>query len=532
MKNKLHTLIGFVALAALIPSMPLHAQGDYFDETLAISLFAFDDLAIPFTQNLKLEMNRPEKHPDNPVVRRGSDPNDPDSWAVQFYGSVLKVEGKYRMWYCANSVADRKDPNVGGSAAWQVAYAESDDGIHWTKPNLGLVEWRGNTDNNLVKMEPFMGTLNVKVIYDPQDPDPSRRYKMGAHVWWPKHEKRKVGMLAPYVSPDGLTWTYLGEVDPVDAEMPEAQTPLPPVHIEPVGGLFKWDGAYFTSGQNAVATARPYHGRVTRVFMSPDFENWHHPSAIGFVREQQQILLGPGRSREGEQIHEGNSVWVRNNLLIGICGLWHGGVEWDDVTIDLGLVYSHNAVHFYEPINEFTFIKRGDDGEWDQGGLLQGQGFENIGEQTLIYYGAWDPRHGGDPRGGVGLVTLPRDRFGHLSVSHKTKGKGDYQMLEVVSEFMTYPVELDGDGPHRFYVNADGLGDDATLKIELLTHTGKPIPAYAGENAAVVSRSGFQTPVRWDGQEAAIDLPDRIRVKVRFDGEQNTDLRFHAMYVR
>jgi hypothetical protein len=132
----------------------------------------------------------------------------------------------------------------------------------------------------------------------------------------------------------------------------------------------------------------------------------------------------------------------------------------------------------------------------------------------------------------VGLVTLPRDRFGHLSVSHKTKGKGDYQMLEVVSEFMTYPVELDGDGPHRFYVNADGLGDDATLKIELLTHTGKPIPAYAGENAAVVSRNGFQTPVRWDGQEAAIDLPDRIRVKVRFDGEQNTDLRFHAMYVR
>lgn len=526
-------LVIALLIFAVGPTASARADDEkYFDETQAISLFAFDDLAIPFTQNLKLEMNQPEKHPDNPVVKRGTDPEDLDSWAVQFYGSVIKVDGKYRMWYCANSIADRKDKSIPHSARWRVAYAESDDGITWTKPDLGLVEFRGSTDNNLVKMEPFLGTLNVKVIHDPEDPDPARRYKMGAHVWWPKHEERKVGMLAPYVSPDGLTWTYLGEVDPVDAEMPESQTPLPPVHIEPVGGLFIWDGTYYTSGQNAVATARPYHGRVTRVFISPDFENWHHASAMGYVREAQQILLGPGRSREGEQIHEGNSVWVRKNMLIGICGIWHGGVEWSDVTIDLGLVYSHNGVHFEEPLNEFTFIERGKDGEWDQGGLLQGQGFENIGDQTLIYYGAWDPRHGGDPRGGVGIATLPRDRFGTLSVSEKTKGKGDYQMLEIVSEFMTSPVELDADGAKRFFVNADGLGKDATLKIELLTHAGAPIPAYSGDNAAVVSDNGFQTPVLWNGEEAIADLPERIRVKVLFDGKKNTDIRFSAMYVR
>jgi len=519
------------AFAAAAATVHPAGAAELFDETKVTTLFAFDDLAIPFSQGLKLEMNRPQKHPANPVVKRGGK-GDPDSWAVQFYGSVIKIDGKYRMWYCTNSVEDRKDKSVPHSAAWRVAYAESDDGIHWTKPELGLVEYRGDKKNNLVKLDPALGVLNVKVIHDPEDPDPSRRYKMGAHVWWPKTEERRLGMLAPYVSPDGLTWTYLGEVDPVEGEMPEAQTPLPPLHIEPVGGLFKWDDTYYISGQNAIAAARPYHGRVTRVFISPDFKNWQHPSAIGYTREVQQVLLGPGRSREGEQIHEGNAVWPRHNMLVGICGIWHGGVEWSDVTIDLGLVYSHNGVHFEEPLNEFIFIERGKDGEWDQGGLLQGQGFENIGEQTLIYYGAWDPRHGGDPRGGVGIVTLPRDRFGYLAVSEKTKGKGDYQTAEIVSEFMTSPVELEGDGPHRFYINADGLGEDATLRVQLLAHNGAPLPEFSGDNAAIVRDSGFQVPVVFKGKAAASGLPDRVRVKVTFEGEKNKDIRFSAMYVR
>ena len=82
------------------------------------------------------------------------------------------------------------------------------------------------------------------------------------------------------------------------------------------------------------------------------------------------------------------------------------------ITIDLGFVVSNDGLNFREPAHEWTFLKRGEDGTWDQGGLLQGQGFENIGDQTFVYYGAWDPRKtGSSPRGGVGIGTLPRDRF-------------------------------------------------------------------------------------------------------------------------
>ncbi|MCA9023093.1 MAG: hypothetical protein KDA74_23250, partial [Planctomycetaceae bacterium] len=61
------------------------AHGRYFDETQATTLFAFDEVSLPFSQNLKLVMRSPERHPANPVVQRGG-AGTPDSWAVQFYG--------------------------------------------------------------------------------------------------------------------------------------------------------------------------------------------------------------------------------------------------------------------------------------------------------------------------------------------------------------------------------------------------------------------------------------------------------------
>ncbi len=504
---------------------------EYLDETKLTTLFAFDNVSIPFSQNLKLVMRSPERHSANPVLQRGG-PNDPDSWAVQFYGSVIREGDNFRLWYVAAG-EDRLDKSVPRSAPWRVAYAESQDGIHWTKPNLGLVEYRGNRNNNLVLMDPHIGTLNLKVLYEPDDPNPDRRYKMGAHVWFPKNDVR-LGTLAPYASRDGLRWKLLVDAKPVAAELQPADMVLPPLHFEPVGGLYKWDGLYYLSGQNAIASARPYHGRVVREFISPDFVNWSQASAVGFVRTQQHELLGPGRSREGEQNHEGVSVWNRGNVLLGVSGIWHGAKEWKDVTVDLGFVLSNDGVHFRQPSFEWAFLKRGEDGAWDQGGILQGQGFENVGEQTYLYYGAWDPRHwqGSPPRGGVGIATLPRDRFADFVVDETTLGDGNYQMANTVSEFITIAVDLKEKSPHRFYVNGAGLGDESQLKIEILNANIVPIPKYSGENAAIVNTSGFQTPVDWNGIGSIEDLPERVRFKVTFIGKKKTAIRFCAMYIK
>lgn len=502
---------------------------ELFDETTATTLFAFDNVTIPHSQNLRLEMRQPVKHAANPVLPRGK-VGEPDSWAVQFYGSIIREKGKFRLWYVA---VDDNTNDKDRYSRWRAAYAESDDGIKWVKPNLGLVEYKGSKNNNLIDIGPHpLGFVNLKVLAEPDDPNPEQRYKMSTHIYF--KYKSRLGSLAPFASADGLTWKLLIDATPEDAQLKIEDLVLPGIHFEPCGGLYKWDGMYYISGQNAMNATRPYQGRVTRMFHSPDFVNWSHTSSIGFIRLPQHKVLGPGRSLEGPQTHEGISVWNRRNILLGVVGLWHGAKEWKDITIDLGFVVSNDGVNFREPAHEWTFLKRGDDGAWDQGGLLQAQGFENVGEQTYIYYGAWDPRQWkvSLPRGGVGLATLPRDRFGDLVVEKAGEGSGNYQLPSVVSEFVTSAVPVKAGAPHRFYLNADGLGKEATLKIELLDAMEKPLPGYSGKEAAIMRTSGFQSPVAWGGKSEVPGLPERIRVRVTFEGKRNTDIRFSALYLR
>ncbi len=486
-------------------------------------LFAFDSVSIPHSQNLRLEMQQPVRHPENPVVKRG-EPGSPDAMGVQFYGSVIREEGKFRMWYVA---FDDDISNKATSTRWRAAYAESTDGVNWAKPDLGLVEFGGNKNNNLVDVGGDWGFVNVKVIRDDNDPDASRRYKMTTHVYFRHHTR--LGTLLPFVSPDGFTWTPVTEVKPQKGELRKEDLLLPIVHLEPCGGLYQRDGWYYLTAQNAMPGIRHYQGRVTRIYRSADFVNWQPTNHIGFVRDTQHDWLGAGRSREGEQNHEGISVWNRGNVLPGIYGQWHGAAEWKEVTVDLGFVLSNDGLSFREPAHEWTFLKRGEDGAWDEGGLLQGQGFANIGDETLIYYGAWDPRNTGGPprpRGGVGIAVLPRDRFGDLRVDEAAQGPGNYQSPTIVSEFVTLSIPVEEGTSPKVFLNADGLGPEATLFIEMLDHAESPVPG----RSATMTGSGFRVPVDWIDPDKST-VPDRIKFRVVFEGADKTRVRFHALYL-
>ena len=106
------------------------------------SFFAFDDRSIPFTRNLRLKMQRPTKYSANPILKRG-EKGSPDELGVQFNGSVLRHEGKFKMWYVAVDERGLQSSAVSkGStpASWRPAYAESQDGIlGQTQPGIGGV---------------------------------------------------------------------------------------------------------------------------------------------------------------------------------------------------------------------------------------------------------------------------------------------------------------------------------------------------------------------------------------------------------
>ena len=135
---------------------------------------------------------------------------------------------------------------------------------------------------------------------------------------------------------------------------------------------------------------------------------------------------------------------------------------------------SNDGLNFRLPAEETPFLKHGEDGTWDQGGVLQGQGASrNVGDQTFIYYGAWDP-HGILGRRAVASASPPC-RVIALAISSSKKRARDRATSPVrpviTSEFITAGVATTAGKPHHFHVNADG--PDAALENRIARRQGE-----------------------------------------------------------
>ena len=59
------------------------------------------------------------------------------------------IGGTYRMYYLGWQTPNG-DPDARPWQRINICYAESQDGIHWIKPSLGISEFGGNRDNNII----------------------------------------------------------------------------------------------------------------------------------------------------------------------------------------------------------------------------------------------------------------------------------------------------------------------------------------------------------------------------------------------
>ncbi|HEY6166467.1 MAG TPA: hypothetical protein VI454_00415, partial [Verrucomicrobiae bacterium] len=331
--SRRHFLQTAVAAAAVSPLLAARAPaasrrdsggvvvgGDAVDTGEPV-FFAFDDHAIPWRDNLQLTPVRAEKHPANPVVRRGPE-GAPDHGHAVIYGSVLHIGGKFRMWYLAMFEAELKSGNAPGW--WRpMCYAESTDGVNWTKPDLGLVEFNGSKKNNICLIEsevPSLAKVNdfLSVMHDPDERDPQKRFKC-AYIAHPPfddvrggrsgigpNERRWCSFLCA-TSADGLRWKLVGD-RPMNAGGERFE----------VSGLYRFGNFYYATGQ----LISPWTwrmdgsdvGRVMLAYRSADFEHWSHAKAMSFARPG-QLTATP---IAGQQTHMGAGIWNRGNVLVGL----------------------------------------------------------------------------------------------------------------------------------------------------------------------------------------------------------------------
>lgn len=178
------------------------------DEAKERRFLFLDRRNIDSTRNMKLAVGSVQKHPDNPLFIEDK------PWEQRFdnlYGNIIfdDKEQVYKCWYIpfivshrcipgmtleerqATEYTGREDMEMG------ICYAVSNDGLAWQKPNLGLVEYDGNRDNNLV----WRGPHGAGILKDTTEIDPERRYKAIFQG------------ISTSFSKDGLTWSKPDKIE-------------------------------------------------------------------------------------------------------------------------------------------------------------------------------------------------------------------------------------------------------------------------------------------------------------------------------
>lgn len=443
-----------------------------------VVLFAFDRRAFPFQQQVECRLIAGQQ--PRLVLRHGEEGSHEE--VLLYGGSVVRIGDLYHMWYNGNYGPPANEIGFEHTNCC-ICYAYSHDGLTWERPDLGLVDFNGSKQNNIVYLPAPTLWSSAAVLYDSADNDAQRRFKMAYQAWYGGEL-----LFCTAVSSDGLQW------------QPSERNPVGPAFQ--VSGLVRHGNLYYACGQTAGSSR-------LATLASADFEHWSPCAAPGFDRSA---------AGEEEGVHLGAGLWNRGNVILGVYGQWHGHPTGDRrlTSIDLGLAISHDAVRFHEPVPGFRLIPAAEQPHSPVGvapALLQGQGMDNFGDDTLCWYSLWRAMRGN----GVRLVSWTRDRLGMLE-------PGQDAMV------ITTPFEVVV-GKGRVAFNVSGLGGHTYLRVNVLDEGFHPIPRYSGPDAALITDNGLRVPAHWNGGNILHPTHGLMRLAIHFAGLRPEDARLYAVYI-
>ena len=188
----LRVLIALILIAGTF--LPASAQG-VIDVGSRRELFVDDYLVDTLSGAAAYDLKKPQAQEVSLVTGEPWEGNTSGYFTIFQDGPLYRMY--YRGWHYENGSMAHPETTC---------YAESTDGIHWTKPSLGIIEYDGSTDNNIVWKSP--GSHNFTPFKDANpNAGPDAKYKAvtrnaaagGAH-----------GLYA-LKSPDGLHWSLMSQ---------------------------------------------------------------------------------------------------------------------------------------------------------------------------------------------------------------------------------------------------------------------------------------------------------------------------------
>jgi len=200
------------------------------------------------------------------------------------YHSIFKDGDRFRMYYKGWQLTVTPGKVNTTEHPMFCCYAESKDGIHWTKPELGLHEFNGSKANNIVFVSEKVGKAKSvpgePAVFKDENPaaPPDARYKALMPGDYLPADKRR-GLLA-FKSADGLHWSPMSDAPIITDGAFDSQN------------LAFWDGergeyrAYwraFTSGVIDKDNWKPSGQRAIRTATSKDFLHWENQADLKYV---------------------------------------------------------------------------------------------------------------------------------------------------------------------------------------------------------------------------------------------------------
>ncbi len=206
----------------------------------------------------------------NPVTRELSLVHDaPWEGTSCGYHTVFQDGDLYRMYYRGSQLSVVDGRLITNSHPEFYCYAESRDGIEWTKPDLGLVEFNGSKKNNICWAG--VGTHNFSPFLDTRPGCPAdEKYKaMGGTM-------REGGLFA-FASADGVRWRLLHQKAVITNGAFDSQNLA---FWDTEAGCYRAYWRYFTKGVTTQKEWKPAGIRAIRTATSSDLVNWENTSDL------------------------------------------------------------------------------------------------------------------------------------------------------------------------------------------------------------------------------------------------------------
>lgn len=160
-------------------------------------LFVDEHLIDHFKKAARLKLHHPRREEVAITFNRPWEGN------ISLHAAIIAAGNGYRMYYRGRHM-EGGPGNTPTDAV--VCLAESDDGLEWRRVNVGLIEHKGSTDNNIVWKGEGSSAFTPMLDANP-DARPEAKYKAIAKT---KDERGR--RLAVFQSPDGLRWEKMRDV--------------------------------------------------------------------------------------------------------------------------------------------------------------------------------------------------------------------------------------------------------------------------------------------------------------------------------